>query len=100
MFIMFCSASSPEQLKAARHIIHCRYFLLDVKQYPSHRTSSIQLAEHICTFFAQNVSFSRCAVCRCEGRVVAQWPSAAPDLLTQLSTAEARSHGHSSQRHS
>lgn len=31
-------------------------------------------------------------MCRCEGRVVAQWPSAAPDLLTQLSTAEARSH--------
>ena len=46
MFIMFCSASFPEQLKAVHHILHRRhygYFLLDVKQYPSHRTSSIQL---------------------------------------------------------
>ena len=97
MFIMFCSASSPEQLKAARHIIHCRhcgYFLLDVKQYPSHRTSSIPSWTHLHIFCTECVIF---AVCCCEGRVVAQWPSAAPDLLTQLSTAEARSHGHSSQ---
>ena len=65
MFIMFCSASSPEQLKAARHIIHrrhCGYFLLDVKQYPSHRTSSIPSWTHLHIFCTECVIFAVCSV--------------------------------------
>ena len=105
---------AAESCAAARNIIDVYYVLLSFfpraaqgcSSYPppptlwifSARCKTISItshifypAEHICTFFAENVSFSRVAVLCCEGRAVAQWPSAVPDLLTQLSTAEAPS---------
>merc|ERR1711952_303443 len=60
------------------HHRHSGYFLLDVKQYPSHRTSSIQL--NTFAHFLQRMCHFRGLLC-CEGRAVAQWPSQCPTSL-------------------
>ena len=95
---------AAESCAAARNIIDVYYVLLSFfpraaqgcSSYPppptlwifSARCKTISItshifypAEHICTFFAENVSFSRVAVLWCEGRVVAQWPSQCPTSL-------------------